>query len=344
MSNAFVSYIIYIEKTFWPSGLAIFYPYPETIAAWKVWVSLALLVAVSVLVMAAWRTFPYLAVGWFWYLGMMVPVVGFIQTGFQSRADRYTYLPMVGLSVMLAWGGADLIRRWPKMKPLGLAAAALAVVFSIALAWKQTTYWQNSETLYEHALQVTEDNWLAHGNLAEYLTQTSARRGEAIAHLETAIRIRPNYPSAHNNLGVHLAQAELCASAIPHFEIALREIPNDVGANGNLGICLMKAGRYDEAVRHFRTALHVAPSNEAALWALGMTLAKMPGREDEAIPAFEAALKVNPKLAEAHRGLGEVLLKRGNTNEAILHFAAAQRIHPDAEVGATLERLRLQGK
>jgi len=245
ISNALVSYVIYIQKTFWPSGLAVFYPYPDSIAAWKVWTSVAFLGAVCGLVILVRRKRPYYAAGWFWYLGMMVLVIGFIQAGFQSRADRYTYLPMVGLTVMLAWGGADLVKRWPSLRPVVLSAAGLAVLLSSAFAWRQATFWQNSETLYTHTLEVTENNWLAHSNLAEHLTLTSNRRGEAIVHLETAIRIKPNYPSAHNNLGVYLAQAELCASAIPHFEITLRELPNDVGANSNLGLCLMKAGRYD---------------------------------------------------------------------------------------------------
>jgi tetratricopeptide (TPR) repeat protein len=303
--NAFLSYLTYIGQMFWPTRLAFFYPYPAAMPGWQAAAACAVVVAMSVLAIRAWRTRPYLAVGWFWYLGTLVPVIGLVQAGAQAHADRYMYIPMVGLSVMLAWGAADVVMKWPQTKPALAAAAVVSCAACMALAWKQATYWQNSETLFQRAIEVTEDNALAEYNLGTYLVRMQ-RCTEAILHFETALRIQPGYDGAHINLGVCLNVRGDYAAAIPHFEAALQANPNYADAHVNLGT----------------------------------SLSKIPGRAPDAIKQFEAALRLSPDDWAAHASLGEFLAGLGRTEEAIPHLEVAQRIHPDATISEMLGRLR----
>lgn len=202
--NSLVSYVTYIEQTLWPTRLAIFYPFPSSFAVWHVALAAAVIVGVSALVIIARQTRPYLMVGWFWYLGTLVPVIGLIQVGGQSHADRYMYIPMIGLSIMVAWGASDAVRKWPQAK-LGIAAAATACCMAwMVLASRETAYWKNCETLYQRAVDVTEGNWGIEYELALYLANKPRRRNDAIAHYEAALRIRKDYPEAQRNLGMML--------------------------------------------------------------------------------------------------------------------------------------------
>ena len=341
--KALLSYVIYIRQTLWPVRLAIFYPYPRRLYAWQAAAALVLILGVSALVIAGRRRYPYLATGWFWYLGTLVPVIGLVQAGMQAHADRYTYIPMVGLAVMVAWGAMDAAGKWPRLKPAIAAAAAVFCGVSMAFAWKQAAYWQNSETLYQRAIDVTADNYLAQGNLGQYLLRIPERRADAVDHLETALRIEPDYAEAHNNLGVCLINAGLYEAAIPHFEAVLRFQPNYAEPLNNLGVCLMHSGRYAEAIPDFEAALRSKPDYAQAHLNLGLTLSKVPGRAAEAIAQYEAGLRLmpdQPEAAVAHRELGALLLSVGRTEEAIAQFEAAQRLLPDPEGAKTIERLR----
>ena len=201
IENALVSYVTYIEQMFWPVGLTCFYPYPHSIPGWQAAAAFSAVVAVSFFAISTWRTRPYLAVGWFWYLGTLVPVIGVLQVGMQAHADRYMYIPMVGLLLMLAWGAGDLMKKWPRAKPVfAAAAAAAACAACMALAWRQTGYWENSETLFEHALDLTRDNWVAEIDLGIYLNRTG-RAADAVLHFENALRIKPDEATIHDNLG-----------------------------------------------------------------------------------------------------------------------------------------------
>jgi tetratricopeptide (TPR) repeat protein len=311
IGKALLSYGTYISQTLWPVKLSVFYPYPHSIPLSQVIAAAVFLLALSVLVILARRNYPYLAAGWFWYLGTLVPVIGLVQVGDQSHADRYTYLPMVGLSIMLAWGGADIIKHWPRARLAIGCMAALFLFMCVGLGWKQASYWQNSETIWQHAIDVTDDNWLAHGNLASFLMEQPERRTEAIDHLQAALRIRPKYPEAENNLGRSLARADLCSAALPHFEAALREKPNLVQADNNAAMCLTNIGNYAAAITHLEHALRVQPDYAEA----------------------------HVNLALAHRNLGELLSHLGRTREAIQHLQAAQAIHPDPTTAQTIERL-----
>ena len=221
LENVFVSYVTYIGQMFWPARLAVFYPHPMSIPAWKAAVAAGVLLTASFLVARVWRTFPYLAVGWLWYLGTLVPVIGLVQSGGQAHADRYMYIPMVGLSMMLAWGAADVGARWPRTKPWICLAGVLSCVACMAYARTVTAHWRNTETLFGQALEVTQGNLVAEYDLATYLGQMQ-RYDQAIPHFEAALRIEPGTldfkAAAHNNLGLTLLGKGDCTAAIPEFE------------------------------------------------------------------------------------------------------------------------------
>lgn len=261
LGNAAVACLVYIGQMFWPVRLAVFYPY-HTIAAWQVAISVVLLLAVCGPVIYWRRECPYLATGWFWYLGTLVPVMGIVQVGAQARADRYTYIPMVGLFLMLAWGAADLVTRWPRLKVPAAVLAAIACTACMTLTAKQAASWQNSGTLFQHAIDVTADNYLAHSTLASYLAQTG-RVSEAIPHLQEVLRIVPTDATAHYTLGTLLAgMPGRRQEAISHFEAAIRIHPDYMEAHYNLGIVLSGIpGRTSEALAHLEAAQRIQPSD-----------------------------------------------------------------------------------
>ena len=326
IANALTSYVIYLRQTFWPAHLASFYPFPRRVPPWHAAAALALLAAVSALALAARRTRPWFVVGWFWYLGTLIPVIGLVQAGAQSHADRYTYMPMVGLAVILAWGAADVASQRPRIKPALATAGAAFLGLSLVLAWAQTTTWRNEETLYRHALQETEGNWYAHNNLGAYLMADPQRSAEAVEQLEAALRIRPDYADANDNLGMCLARVNLCRAAIPHFEAALRARPDDFSAKNNLASCLIDGGQYTDAVALLAATLRAQPDLVEARYNLGRALSNIAGRDADAVAQYEAALRLRPDFAEAHRNLGQLLDRLGRAQEARSHMEAAQRI------------------
>ncbi len=339
-ANALNSYVTYLRQMFWPTRLAVFYPYPRTIDVWHVAVSACVILGVSGLVIWARRTRPYLMMGWFWYLGTLVPVVGLVQVGQQSHADRYTYIPMIGISVMLAWGAMDVVKRWPGTRVPIATAAAFCWFFCMVLAAKETGYWQNSEALFRRAIEVTQDNPVAHYNLGLYLMNMPGRRADAIEHFEAALSIKPDYAEASDNLGVCLADSQLCGSAIPHFEAALRAKPDSIRANNNLGACLINTGRYLEAAPHLEAALRGDPDFVDAHFNLGLALEGIPGRVPDAITQYENVLRLAPDSEAAHYKLGKLLATLGRTSEAISHLQAALRVRHDPEIAETINRLR----
>jgi len=339
-ANALVSYLIYIAKTFWPSRLAVFYPYPESLPAWQVVIAAAALAAISWGVVRLYRLYPYLAVGWFWFLGTLLPVIGIVQAGAQARADRYMYVPMVGLAVMIVWGAADLLRRWRRVR---VAAAAVVCLACAGAAWAQVAYWRNSETLFAHALQVTNGNYIAEHNLGSYLTGQPGRLPEAVSHLERAAQLRPDSGQIHSDLGIALAGTPgRLADAIAEFRTAMGLRPESAVPHINLGNGLMQAGRLQEAAAEFETALRIQPDaagvperlarvKAAIHYQSGMALAR-DGRAREAAAEFEATLQLDPTYAEAHNNLGVVLSQMpGRESEAMAHFEEALRLRPDYE-------------
>jgi Tfp pilus assembly protein PilF len=299
--NAVISYVTYIVQFFWPSGLAVFYPYPPVLPVWQIAGSAAILVAISALSLLR----PYLAVGWLWYLGTLVPVIGLIQVGLQARADRYTYIPMIGISIMLAWGAAEIMARWPRVKfPLQVAAVSICLAWT-ALTWTQVQYWQNSVTLFDHAIASTKDNFLAHSNLGVVLAE-QGKTQDALRHLFASVEENPNYNDSRNNLGALLGRLGRTDEAAEQFAQAIRIWPNDAHAHNNLGNTLVARQKFVEGANEFQTALRLVPDFAMAHFGLGGALLNL-GQTDEAIAQFSEALRLDPNLAPARDGLKKAL-------------------------------------
>ena len=328
IENAIVSYAVYIRQLFWPSGLAVLYPLAKAnLPLWRVVASLGLLSVISVIAICQWKKRPWLLVGWLWYLGMLVPVIGIMQVGFQAHADRYTYLPHIGLLIALSWLITDLSssrrhRNWL------LGAAGVTVVAALATgAWVQTTYWRDSESLWRHTLAHTTGNLSAHNNLGGALAG-QGKTAEAIEHFRIAERIDPDDVKVHVNLGSALTSQGKIDEAIEHFRIALRINPDLAEGHNNLGIALAGQGKTAEAIEHFRMAVQINPDRAEGHNNLGIALAGQ-GMTDEAIGQFRMALQVNPAYAEAHNNLGIALAGQGKIGEAIEHFRSAVQFNPD---------------
>ena len=338
VENAVASYAIYILKMFWPSRLAVFYPYPHELPVWQIALSALLLAGISMVVLRQRRSRPYLAVGWLWYLGTLVPVIGLIQVGAQARADRYMYLPMVGLSIMLAWGLPEVLKS--KAAIAGAIAACLACV---VLCEAQVQYWRNSETLFRHALDVTGGNYLAHHNLGVALAD-EGRFPEAVQQYQAALQIAPDAANVQTDYGNALAKSGHIPEAIEHYRAALRVLPDSPITRNDLANALAATpGRVPEAIAEYQTALRLKPDYEEARNNLaqvqshaakmqynqGVDLAKS-SQPESAIAHFEEALRLNPDYVDAHNNLGVVLAGTGRVEEAISHFETALRIDPNS--------------
>jgi Flp pilus assembly protein TadD len=294
-ANALVAYILYLANFVWPTGLAFFYPYPAHWPVWEVAGAGVVLVGVSWL---AVRLRAYLAVGWFWYLGTLAPVIGLIQVGHQSRADRYTYVPLIGISIMVAWGAAELYEKWPQVVK-GVAVVACSAW--LVITWVQTSYWKDGPTLYEHAIAVTDANYLAHLNLGVDLAGQGNYQ-KALRELFTSIEENPDQPHARNSLGGVLYTVGRRDDAIEQFTQAIRLEPNDAEPHCNLGNALVDAGKIEDATRELNTALKLNPGIANTYYGLGRVLViqKRPG---EARSYFAEALKINPRFEEARKEL-----------------------------------------
>ena len=326
IANALVSYVRYIEKMIWPRNLAVLYPYPDTLPIWHAGGAALLLVCVSILVIRAARRRPYLAVGWLWYLGTLVPVIGLVKVGLQAMADRYTYVPLIGLFIMVAMGVPHILPRWRYQKLLLGISAALVISVLMVVTRSQVRHWRNDFTLYEHALNVTSENSLVHTNLGA----TLARQGkydEAVSHYTEALRIKPDNANAHNNLGLALIHQGKYQEAVALFAETLRNNPHDPTVQCGLGIALARLGRYQEAIVHFSEALRMNPLDPNVHYNLGLALADQ-GKSQEAVRYYTEAVRINPNFGNAHYYLGVALARLGEDHEAVTHYAEALRINP----------------
>ena len=277
MANALIAYVQYIVKMFWPVDLAFFYPYAASRSLWMVSGAVLLLAGMTILTMRVVERRPYLAVGWLWYLGTLVPVIGIVQIGSQSMADRYTYIPLIGLFIMIAWGVPALMAKW-RFRKLLLSGVSVALLSVLAVcSWQQVQHWKNSVTLFERALTVTARNYLAHNNLGVALFY-EGRMEEAISQYAASLRIKPNLADARNNIGVALAAQGKYDEAIRHYREALRIRPDDAGTHNNIGVALAAQGNVDAALGHYTQALRIRPDHEKARANLAAVLA---GREEQ---------------------------------------------------------------
>ena len=306
IQNALVSYVTYVAKTFWPERLAAFYPYPRSFPAWQVAGAAGLLVAVSLLAWALRRR-AYMLVGWLWFMGTLVPVIGLVHAGEQALADRFTYIPLVGLLLVVAWGVPDLLRRWPRRRLVLPIAAALVVAACTVVARVQVGYWRNEATVWAHALDVTAGNDLAHNNFGMMLMM-EGKIDEARAHFAEAVRIRPDNAVAHVNLGWALATQGHPDAARAEYVEALRIDPEQPDAHFNLGIALGKVGS-EEALFHLEEAVRLRPDRSQYHRVLGRMLAER-GRRADAIARYQEALRLNPEDERTRAALAELTTER----------------------------------
>jgi tetratricopeptide (TPR) repeat protein len=367
LQNALVSYVAYLGDFVWPVRLAVFYPYSiPPVGEWMI--AGFALAAVTVLVLRARDRYPYAAVGWLWYLGTLVPVIGLVQAGSQCRADRYTYIPMVGISIVLAWGAAEAVRRWRWGRPaLAVSMAAVCSAWSV-VAWFNVGNWRNSISLFRHAIEVTNENYVAYNNLAVAQRQ-AGEFNEAVSSFQSVVRIQPQDAQARDNLGEALMAVGRADEAMPHLEEAVRLQPGFAKAHIDLASALIRSGRPAQAEAQYRVALQLRPVSAEAHYGLGGvlvergrlqealphlqealpqlveavgsnpgdpdlrynlgTLLGMMGRADEAIAQFAEAVRLQPGNPEAHFNLGTALAARNRLEEARDEFAAAVRLRPD---------------
>ncbi len=328
IDNALVSYVAYICQLFYPVGLAPLYPHPgNSLSALKVVGAIFVLVGISVAALVWRRRVPYLFVGWFWYLGMLVPVIGLVQVGSHAMADRYTYLPQIGLCIAIGWGVAQAIASWRSRAWVCGAVSVLAVVILMGCAWQQTSYWRNSETLWNRDLACTSQNALAHYNLGNVLSERG-RFDAAITQYEQAVAIKPDFADAHNNLGIALARSQRYDDAIAHFRRLLEIEPDSTDAHNNLGMALAGRGQVDQAIAEYRRALEIDARNAEAHYNLGTALAQR-GELDPAIEQYRRALEIQPDYVEVRYKLGAILNHQGNIADAVGQLREALRSKPN---------------
>ncbi len=329
VANAIVAYVKYIGKMIWPANLAVFYPHSGSLPAWQVIGAGVLLGFITFVAIRSFRQHPWFVVGWLWFLGTLVPVIGLVQVGLQAMADRYTYIPLIGLFIIVAWGVPQLMVRWRhKDKLLASTTVVLFIILSIT-SWMQVGYWKNSDALFKHALDVTENNYLAHNAFGNALKK-QGKSNEAMRHYLSALEIRPDYAAPHYSIGHTLATQGRHQDAINHFQKALQIKPDYATAHDNLGYVFMSQGKIEQAILHYLEALRIKPDDAAVHNRLGLAIVSQ-GRVNNAIIHFSKAVKINPLFAEAHYNLGLALMGQGRQNEAIKHYSAAILIKPDFE-------------
>lgn len=361
VTNAAIAYFAYLYKMCWPVHLTIFYPHPVYWPVWLVVVSLGTLAAISLLVLVAYKHRPYLLAGWGWYLGTLVPVIGLVQVGSQAFADRYTYVPLVGIFIMMAWGVPDLLKkaRLPELAP---AAAALIVAACVCASGFQLTFWKNSLTLFERALIATPYNPIAELNFGAALSDAD-RADDAIMHYENALRIDPDHANIDLNYGLALLKKNDFNGAIFRFREAIKKNPHYFKAHANLANTLIRVGKLDEALQEYPGAIRLSPDNSSVHYNYANALlpARKPaeaehefreslrldityveaydnlalllvgqGRIDEALDLLAKAVQFGPDHFTAHYNYAAVLTKKGKIPEAIFHYREALRLNPDS--------------
>jgi protein O-mannosyl-transferase len=315
IGNAIVSYVVYIDKMIWPSRLAILYLHPgNTLSMVKFILSGALLLLISFSVYIA-RKRKYLTVGWLWYLGVFVPVIGFVQTGGQAWADRYSYIPFIGLFIIVAWGANELFAKW-RYRKITSAVLAGAILLACAICTRfQVRYWRNNTTVFEHAIKVTENNYVAYCTLAELLLQ-EGKIQQAIEYFTEALRAKPDFIGALNNLGYALAKQGKYYEAERYYRQALQIKPDFVEAHSNLAHALAHQGKFDEAILHWTEMIRLDPNNPTTHTNIAVVLTRQ-GKFDEAIKHLTEALRIDPNNIKAKEDLRLALSAQDNSESEL---------------------------
>ena len=321
INNAVVSYVLYIRQMLWPTDLAVFYPHPENrLPLWEIVLCLVLLVCATAVVIALRKRRPYLITGWLWYLGMLVPVIGLVQVGWQGHADRYTYLPQIGLYIAMTWGVADLTALYRHQR-VTLGTAALVVIAALSFSARiQTSYWRNSETLFRHALAVTTNNDVAENNLGiVFLRQ--GKVDEAISLLQAAVDLRPDNSPAHENLAKALLQNGRVSDALVHYRKLLELQPDNIEVHNIVGTVFVQQGRVREGVEEWQKVLAIQPDNGNAMSNLAWVFATSPDQSlrdgPRAVVLAEQALRVSGgRIPILFRTLAAAYAENGRFSEA----------------------------
>jgi tetratricopeptide (TPR) repeat protein len=322
ISNALVAYVIYIRQMFWPAGLAVFYPHPENrLPVLEISLAFIVLVGITAAAFVFRKKAPYLITGWLWYLGMLVPVIGLVQVGWQGHADRYTYLPQIGLYIAITWAVTDFTRSW-RFQRMALGVAALIVVGALSWrCWLQTSYWRDSETLFTHALAVTSNNDVALNNLGIIFLE-KGQLDDAISKLQAAIDLRPENGPAHDNLAKAFLKKGRVAEAMVHYRKLLEIEPENVEAANTVGTALIQQGHVKEAIDQWQDVLAIQPENGNAASNLAWVFATCP--EDSirdgarAVELGEKALRISGgKIPMIYRVLAAAYADSGRFADAV---------------------------
>jgi tetratricopeptide (TPR) repeat protein len=322
LNNAAVTYLIYVWQMLWPVRLAVFYPHPENrLPGWEIMLAVAGLIAVTAGVFALRKKHPYLITGWLWYLVMLVPVIGVMQVGWQGRADRYTYLPQIGLYILVTWAAADLLASWRRQREILGAGAAIIIAVLSWRAWIQTSFWSNSEKLWTHTLAVTSDNDVAQNNLGIILL-AHGKLNEAISRFQAAVNLRPENGPAHDNLAKAFLQKGQVADAMVHYRKLLEIQPENVEARNILGTVLIQQGQVREALEQWQETLAIQPENGNAKSNLAWVLATSPEGSlrdgARAVELSEQALRLSGgKNPIIFRTLAAAYAENGRFSQAI---------------------------
>ena len=327
LENALVSYGRYLGKLFWPVDLCAHYPHPGYWPTQKVLFAGLLVLGLSVLGFVMRRRQPYLLTGWLWYLGTLVPVIGLVQAGSQSMADRYSYIPSIGILMVLVWGACQMTKSWHLQGIFLGTTGGVLVLACIVLTRHQLGYWKDDVSVWQRAVAVTENNDDGHNCLGRaWFSQ--GRMDEAIHEFQEVIRLNPGFAEAYYSLGHSFAAKGQLDEAIAFYQKALEIRPDYVVAHDSLDSLLLQKGQADQVMIHCQKALELEPDNETAHINLGSALLQK-GRVDEAIIHYQKALQIKPDYAEAHINLGFALFQKGNVDEAIVHYQKALEIQPD---------------
>ena len=312
IGNALVTFVTYLEKTFWPNNMALFYPFPSQVPAWQIFgaISLILLITAGVILMI--KRLPYLSVGWFWYAITILPVIGIKQIAEYpyAMADRYHYLPSVGIAVMLAWGIPPLIKNEETRKNILFPAAIAMVIIMAVLTWQQCGYWKNSPALYSHTLEVTKDNFIMHNSFGNVLLKEGKIK-EAIDHFSQAISLKPDYAPAYSNRGVAYVNLSRYQMAVEDYSNAIRFRPDYAIAYNNRGIAYANLGKHQMAIVDYKQATLLKPEYANALFNWGLACANL-GEYKQAIEKYDAAIRLKPDYAIVYNNRAVVYLVLGN--------------------------------
>jgi protein O-mannosyl-transferase len=312
IGNAFISYISYIGKMIWPSNLAVLYPHPGLLLPWQVLGSVSLLIAITLVFIWKVKKSPYLATGWLWYLGTLVPVIGIVQIGNQAMADRFTYIPLIGLFIMVAWGFPELLKKWKYRKEILFTLSTVCILCLSIIAWTQVGHWQNSITLFDHSLKVTDNNWLIYNNRGVAYADLSNYK-QAIEDYDRVIEIKPGYVDAYYNRGNAYDKLGQYQRAIEDYNQAIRLKPDNVEAYNNRGFAYDQLGQYQRAIEDYSQAIRLKPDDIKFLNNRGFAHGKL-GQNQLALKDFNESIHLNPNSAAAYDRRGTIWFIQGKSS------------------------------